>query len=68
MIKKCKICGIDVKAIANTMYCKTCAEKLRRQKAKLRKGYQIKGQSSSLSEDIHQAIMAGVSYGSYKGR
>lgn len=63
MIKKCQICGIKVKAIANTRYCRECALKERRKQQKRCRKIQISGQSEQLCSDIHAAIEIGISYG-----
>ena len=72
MIKQCKNCGADVVAVANTVYCKSCAESIRKQQLRDHyrkcKGFLIPGQSDRLSEDVHKAIALGISYGVYIGR
>lgn len=72
MIKQCKNCGADINAVANTLYCRSCAESIRKLQFRdhyLRhKGFLIPGQSDRLSEDVHNAIALGISYGVYIGR
>lgn len=71
-MKECLICGASVEAVANTRYCKACADKVAKARMseyyRKNKGYLIPGQSERLSEDVHNAIALGISYGVYIGR
>ncbi len=75
---KCKRCGTSISGPAQKRYCEKCVIEKRREYARNRKrkareqavskAPHIKGQTARLSQDVHDSIVAGISYGAFKGR
>lgn len=74
---KCKRCGTNIKGPAQKRFCEECIKINRREYARNRqrklreeaaRNMHIKGQSKQLCQDVHDSIVAGISYGVYMAR